>query len=111
MFEVIGKEPMAIVVFFNNIQNCPTEKYYETLRRLETAGAGSPKGQLYHIMHETDGRPHGIDVSDSMENFETFGRVLLPCLAEQGIEAGEPVIMPGENVQAGWAPLAPPRGH
>ena len=92
---------MAIVVFFDNIQNCPTEKYYETLRRLEQAGAGAPTGQLFHTMYVQDGQPHVINVFDSPENFEAFGRVLMPILSELGIDAGQPVVMPAENVQAG----------
>jgi hypothetical protein len=88
-------------VFFDNIQNCPTEKYYETLRRLEQAGAGAPTGQLFHTMYVKDGRPHVVNVYDSPENFEAFGRVLMPILSELGIDAGQPVVMPAENVQAG----------
>jgi hypothetical protein len=92
---------MAIIVFFNNIQNCPTAKYYETLRRLEQAGAGAPTGQLSHVMYEKDGRPHVVNVYDTPENFEAFGNVLMPILAELGIDAGAPVVMPAENVQIG----------
>ncbi len=68
---------MAIVVFFDHIHNCPTEKYYETLRRLEQAGAGAPAGQLSHVMYVTDGRPHVVNIYDSPESFEAFGHVLM----------------------------------
>ena len=92
---------MAILVFFDNIQNCTTEQYYEVLRRLKEAGAEPPRGQLYHVMYLTDGRPHVVDIFDTSENFEAFGGLLMPILAELGIDGGAPVIMPAENVMAG----------
>ena len=92
---------MAIVVFFDNIKNCPTEKYYETLKRLAAAGAEPPKGQLSHVMYEKDGQPHVVNVYETSESFEAFGQILMPILADLGIDAGEPVVMPAENFMAG----------
>jgi hypothetical protein len=92
---------MAIVAFFHDIKNCPTEKYYETLRRLDQAGAGAPTGQLSHVMYMKDGQPHVINIFDTPENFEAFGGVLMPILADLGIEVGPPEVLPAENVQFG----------
>ena len=92
---------MAIAAFFDDIRNCPTEKYYEVLRRLKDAGAEPPKGQLYHVMYVEGGSPHVIDVFDTEENFGAFGAILMPILADLGIEAGPPTIKPVENVMRG----------
>ncbi len=92
---------MALIAFFRDIRNCPTETYYETLRRLDQAGAGNPQGQLFHVMYVEDGKPHVIDVFDTDENFEAFGAVLMPILADLGIEAGPPEVKQLENYMAG----------
>jgi hypothetical protein len=34
------------------------------------------------------------DIWDSPENFEAFGKVLMPILAEVGVDPGEPAVMP-----------------
>jgi hypothetical protein len=92
---------MALIVFFDDIQNCPTELYYETLRRLDKAGAHPPRGQLFHVMYVEDGEPHVINVFDTQENFEAFGAVLGPILADLGIEVGPPTMKTLENYVAG----------
>jgi hypothetical protein len=35
-----------------------------------------------------------FDVIDSMESFQTFGKVLLPIFAETGADPGQPEIRP-----------------
>jgi hypothetical protein len=91
---------LALIVFFDDIRNCPTDKYYETLRRLDKAGANPPKGQLFHVMYVEDGNPHVVNVFDTQDNFDAFGAVLGPILAELGIEVGPPTIKRLENYMA-----------
>ncbi len=88
---------MAIVVFFDSVQNMPAEKYFEVLRRLEAAGAGAPKGRLSHVMFLKDGRSNVIDVFDTPENFQAFGETLVPLLQELAVDAGEPAVVPAAN--------------
>ena len=54
---------------------------------LEAAGAGAPHGQLYHVSYGSRDNLQVIDVFDSSESFESFGRTLAPILEEMGITA------------------------
>jgi hypothetical protein len=68
------------------------EKYDEALRRLEAAGAGSPKGRSSHFALESDGSIQVFDVWESQEDFDAFGQTLVPILAELGVELSAPSV-------------------
>jgi hypothetical protein len=77
---------MAVIARFD-VRNMTDDKYAEVVRRLDAAGAGTPRGRIYHICY---GRPDSlqfIDVYDSAQSMESFGRTLGPILQELGIEA------------------------
>jgi hypothetical protein len=77
---------MAIVVKFA-VTGMPVDKYDTVLRRLEAAGAGAPPGRLHHVSYGSRENLQVIDVFDSKESLEGFGKVLLPILEELGIKA------------------------
>ena len=77
---------MAILVKFS-VSGASVEKYEAVLRRLEAAGAGTPPGQLYHVSYGSRENLQVIDVFDSQQSLDTFGKTLLPILAEMGITA------------------------
>ncbi len=67
-------------------------RYHETVKQLEAAGAGTPKGRSYHVCY---GDANGVDVTDvwdSMEDFEAFGQTLVPIMNALGVESGKPDI-------------------
>ena len=72
-------------------------QYDDLIKKLESAGAGKPKGRLYHVCYGEPGDLHVTDVWDSMENFEKFGQTLLPLLQKQGIDPGQPKVFPVHN--------------
>jgi hypothetical protein len=76
---------MSIVVRFNPT-NLTTEKYDESVRRLEEAGAWPPDGLDYHVFFGPEGNMRVSEIWDSREQLEAFGQVLMPILAEQGME-------------------------
>jgi hypothetical protein len=82
---------MALGIYFVHVGFTP-EKYNEAIKKLEAAGAGSPKGRSNHFALESDGAIQVFDVWDSMEDFEAFGKTLVPILAEVGVELTEPSI-------------------
>jgi len=82
---------MALGIYFVHMGFAP-EKYDEAIKKLEAAGAGSPKGRSHHFALESDGAIQVFDVWDSMEDFESFGKTLVPILAELGVELTEPSI-------------------
>ncbi|MGN6533119.1 MAG: hypothetical protein ACTHK0_15360 [Ginsengibacter sp.] len=68
------------------------DKYHETVKQLDAAGAGSPKGRSYHICY---GDPNGVqvlDVWDNMDDFQAFGNTLLPIMKSLGVDAGNPDV-------------------
>lgn len=68
------------------------DKYDEAIKRLEAAGAGSPKGRSSHFALESDGAIQVFDVWESQEDFEAFGQTLVPILAELGVELQAPSV-------------------
>src|SRR5207248_2941967 len=81
------EETMAFVLRFAP-NGMTAENYDEIIRRLDEAGAGSPKGRLYHVCFGDKSNLRVSDVWDSMESFQEFGTVLMPILASVGVEAG-----------------------
>ena len=83
---------MSLVVRFNP-SNLTTEKYDESIRRLEQAGAWPPDGLDYHVFFGSEGNLRVSEIWDSQEQFEAFGERLMPILTDVGIEfSGEPEI-------------------
>jgi hypothetical protein len=77
------------------------ERYDDTIKRLEAAGAGAPAGRLYHCAMEADGLIQVFDVWDSQESFEAFGVTLVPIMTELGADPGTPMISPVHNIIKG----------
>ena len=83
---------MSIVVRFNPT-NLTKEKYDESLRRLDEAGAWPPDGLEYHVFFWAEGSLMVSEIWASQEQFEAFGEPLRPILADIGIEfSGAPEI-------------------
>ncbi len=91
---------MANGYYFRNSGFTP-EKYQQTLRRLEDAGAGSPAGRTLHVALEEDGNILVFDIWESQEEFEAFGATLMPILTELGVEVPAPMVSPVHNVIEG----------
>jgi hypothetical protein len=81
---------MAIVAKFS-VSNMTAEKYETVLKRLEAAGAGAPPGRLHHVSYGSHDNLQVIDVFDSPQSLENFGKTLVPNLTELGIKA-EPKV-------------------
>ncbi len=78
-----------------------TEKYHEALDKLSAAGLSTPKGRNYHVCH---GDPNNLEVTDvwnSMEEFQDFGKTLMPILASMDLDLGQPEMSEVHNVIAG----------
>lgn len=77
------------------------EKYAQTIKKLEAAGAGSPKGRTYHVALESNGEIQVFDIWESQAEFEAFGPILMPILAELEVELKEPMVANVHNVIRG----------
>jgi hypothetical protein len=88
---------MSILVRFEPASQVSTDKYDETIRRLEDEGDFPPDGLELHVAFMVDGQLRVSEVWDSQEKFEAFGERLMPVLADVGIEPGEPSILEVHN--------------
>jgi len=91
---------MAIGVYFNP-PSMDAKQYDDVTRRLEAAGAGSPKGRLYHVCFGNGNKLQVFDVWDSQESFDAFGQSLMPILQEVGLGSVTPMIEPVHNTIVG----------
>ena len=76
-------------------------KYNEVIKQLNAAGAGSPKGRSYHVCFGDPNNLHVSDIWDNMEDFQAFGKTLLPIMNTLGIDPGQPVVLPVHNIIVG----------
>jgi len=91
---------MAFVVRFTP-KEMSTTKYDEVIRRLKAAGAGAPKGRLYHVAFGDRNELRVSDIWDTRENFDAFGATLMPILQELGVDPGAPEFIDAHNVIPG----------
>ena len=69
---------MSILTVFD-ISSMTTVKYDQAIRGLEAAGQGNPEGRLYHVASvQEDGSIIVIDVWESAELLDEFGKTLIP---------------------------------
>jgi hypothetical protein len=91
---------MALIVHFAP-KGMDQGKYAEVLRRLEQAGAGSPPGRLHHTCYGDKDALRVTDVFDTPQNFESFGKTLVPILSALGVEVGKPDVIEVHNIIRG----------
>ena len=88
---------MAIGVYFSP-ESVNAQQYDRVIKQLDAAGAASPKGRSHHSAFGPADHLMVFEVWDSQTDFEAFGAVLMPILAENGINPGQPDVMPIHNV-------------
>jgi hypothetical protein len=91
---------MALIAHFTP-KGMDENKYADILRRLDAAGAGTPPGRLHHTCYGDRRALRVTDVFDTPQNFEAFGRTLLPILAAVGVDVGQPEVVEVHNIIRG----------
>ena len=76
-------------------------KYDEVVKQLDAAGAGAPKGRSYHVCFGDPNNVQVTDVWDNMEDFQAFGKTLLPIMESLGTDPGQPEIEEVHNIIIG----------
>jgi hypothetical protein len=95
----LGARKTGLLVRFTAAGDVSTDKYDETIRRLEKSGDWLPEGLDYHCAFRSNGKFRVSEVWDSREQFEAFGKRLMPVLKDVGIElSGEPETLEIENI-------------
>ena len=88
---------MSIVVRFNPT-SLTTEKYDESMRRLEAEGLWPADGCDYHVCFGSEGNLRISEIWDSREQLQAFDERLAPVLSEVGIDPVEPEIFEIHNI-------------
>ena len=92
---------MSIVVRFSPIALTATN-YAEAIRQIKNAGEWPPAGLDYHVCFSSDGNLKVSEIWNSREQFEAFGKRLMPILAGVGIQfANPPDIFEVHNIVKG----------
>jgi hypothetical protein len=73
------------------------ERYDTTLKQLEEAGAGAPKGRVSHVALASNGEIQVFDIWESQADFDAFGETLIPILTGAGIEINDPMVAEVHN--------------
>jgi hypothetical protein len=91
---------MTVGIYFNP-PAMSAAQYDEIIRRLESAGAGSPAGRLYHACFGSGDKLQVFDIWESQQDFDKFGETLLPIAQEIGADPGQPMVEPVHNLIPG----------
>jgi hypothetical protein len=71
------------------------DRFYDRLEQyLQEQGLDSPEGALHLSLFGEDGQLAGFEVWESEQAYRKFEEVLLPILAEVGIQGAQPQIVP-----------------
>jgi hypothetical protein len=88
---------MSILVRFTPA-GVTTERYDESIRRIKEAGDWPPDGLEYHVAFGSSENLRVSEIWDTREQWEEFGKRLMPLLADIGIEPGEPELLEIHNI-------------
>ena len=89
----------SMLVRFTAAADVTSEQYDETIRRLEKSGDWLPAGLEFHVAFMSNGNFRVSEIWDSREQFDTFGKRLMPVLKDVGIElAAEPETREVHNI-------------
>jgi hypothetical protein len=83
-----------------NMVDFTVQKYDQTIKDLEAAGAGKPSGRLYHVVTQ---QPIGMlvtDVWESEEALSKFSETLIPILKKNGVTPAQPTLLQVHNIIA-----------
>jgi hypothetical protein len=77
-----------------------TEQYEQVMRQLDESGDWLPDGLDYHVAFGSKGNIRVSEVWDSKEQFDAFGKRLMPLLQKAGIEfEGPPELIEIQNIE------------
>jgi len=82
---------MAIVCKFKHY-GFTESKYHEVVKKLEEVGQGNPKGRIYHICYGDKKEVDIMDIWECIEDFEAFGKTLIPILNSFDVKLGKPEV-------------------
>ena len=94
-----GGRTTSVLARFKAAPAVTSEQYDESVRRLEALGDWPPEGLAYHVAFRSEGTFRVSEIWDSREQFDAFGKRLMPVLTDVGIElSGEPEMLEIHNI-------------
>ncbi|MGX7668497.1 hypothetical protein [Flavobacterium pedocola] len=82
-----------IIVLFQS-DSINAQKYDKIWDDLRAAGQSEPNGLLHHVGGPTANGFTVVDVWESEEHFNEFGKILFPILEKNGVSEMQPTITP-----------------
>lgn len=101
---------MPLAFYFSPATAMTADQYDECIKRLKKAGAGHPRGRVYHVSFNSGDGVNVFDVWTSQAAFDGFGQTLMPILKAMGVDPGQPRVMEVHNVIVPPARKATSRG-
>ncbi|MBO9682104.1 MAG: hypothetical protein J7502_05455 [Flavisolibacter sp.] len=90
---------MKQVVIQFNFPNVSLEQYDGVWNDLRAKGHTHPKGMISHVGAQTpDGGLLVVDVWESQEAFDEFGKTLMPLITKNDIPMVQPKVFPAHYV-------------
>ena len=90
---------MSILVRYAPVPSTTTGQYDEVVRRLQESGELPADGFDYHVAFYSEGQLRVSEIWDSQEQFEAFGRRVMPLLADVALaHTGQPEILEVHNI-------------
>jgi hypothetical protein len=89
---------MALAFYFSPSAAMSADAYDECIKRLKKAGAGHPRGRVYHAAFKNGDAVNVFDVWTTQAAFDAFGKTLMPILQSLGVDPGQPRVMDVHNV-------------
>lgn len=87
-----AKPAAGILVIFDG-KGMTTTQYDQIVAGLNAAGATNPPtGQLFHAAFKTPEGLKVVDVFESIEQFQAFGKILMPSIQAAGVTPSQPTI-------------------
>ncbi|MEO8148620.1 MAG: hypothetical protein ABI723_13325 [Bacteroidia bacterium] len=86
----MSKKVLVIV----DVPGMSTQQFNDAWDHLKELGHHSPDGLMHHFGGENETGITVVDVWDSAEHFQAFGKILMPVLAKFGIDNIAPRVMP-----------------
>ena len=88
---------MAIGVYIHS-GSMTTAQYDQVNAELEAAGEGRPAGRTFHCAFGPADNLMIFDIWDSQQEFDEFGKVLMPIVQNAGLDLGKPDVMEIHNM-------------
>ena len=96
----VVKDRTKLLARFTGAPGVTSEKYDESIKRLKASGSQwPPDGLAYHVAFTSGGSFRVSEIWDSRQQFDAFGKRLMPVLTDVGIELdGEPEMLEVHNI-------------